>query len=231
MDSIRLHPRLLADRQALFEQGTCRLQLALLQVDESQQTERIDAEGSIAPFPKVGQALLGQLLGARLVLLLYKEQARLQVAHPAKALRIAQRLVEQQALLQQCMGLFVLPLFGGGARPFGRALALPPAITQFLEAGCSFLQMGLGQHKLTPGTGDTPQLTEAGGYAHRITQLLVERQTLLSQVFERQGACLQERRPRYRIQHPRPPAWLPTNTPSPDPAPRSSPTLPSTCLS
>src|SRR5258707_10301321 len=128
MDGIRLHPRLLADRQALFEQGTCRLQLALLQVDESQQTERIDAERSVAPFPKVGQALLGQLLGACLVLLLYKEQARLQVVHPAKALYIAQLLVEQQALREQCTGLFVLPLFGGGARPFGIALASPPAV-------------------------------------------------------------------------------------------------------
>src|SRR5262249_50739152 len=58
-DSIRLHPRLPAQRQALFEQGTGRLQLALLQVDESQQTERMDVEGGVAPFPKVGQALLG----------------------------------------------------------------------------------------------------------------------------------------------------------------------------
>src|SRR6184192_1463260 len=76
MDGVRLHPLPLADRQALFEQGACRLQLTLLQVNESQQTERIDAEGGVAPFPKVGQALLSPLLGARLVLLRDKEQAR-----------------------------------------------------------------------------------------------------------------------------------------------------------
>src|SRR5258708_2320137 len=102
MDGIRLHPRLLADRQALFEQGTCRLQLALLQVDESQQAERIDAETGVAPFPTVGQALLSHLLGERLVLLRDKEQVRVQVAPSAQALSIAQRLVELPALLPQC---------------------------------------------------------------------------------------------------------------------------------
>src|SRR5205085_5032675 len=45
MHGIRLHPHLLAGRQAVFEQGTCRLQLTLLQAYESQQAERKGAEG------------------------------------------------------------------------------------------------------------------------------------------------------------------------------------------
>src|SRR5215472_12466166 len=102
------------------------------------------------------------------------------------------------------MGLCVLSLFGSGTRPFCRALAQPPAIAQVLEADYRSLQVGLGQHKLTPGAGDTPQLAEAGSNTHWIAQLLVERQTLLSQPLKRQVACIQERLPGCYVQRPGP---------------------------
>jgi hypothetical protein len=51
-------PHLLAHRQALFEQGKHRLQLAVLQADESQQTERNRAVEGVFLFMKMGQAQL-----------------------------------------------------------------------------------------------------------------------------------------------------------------------------
>src|SRR5260370_28726853 len=120
MDVLRFCPKLLVDRQAVFEQGTRLLQLAMLQVDESQQTERSGTVEDVVLFPKVSQALFGQLLGERLVLLRYKEQICQQEAHPAKALLIAQLLIEQATLREQSIGLVELTLFHSDARPFDR---------------------------------------------------------------------------------------------------------------
>ena len=90
MDVLRLCPKLLVDRQTLFEQGTRSLHLALLQVDESQQTEGSGTVEDVVLFAEVRQALFGQLLGEQLVLLRDKEQICQQEAHPAQALLIAQ---------------------------------------------------------------------------------------------------------------------------------------------
>src|SRR5260370_7513384 len=127
----------------------------MLQVDEYQQTGRSGTVEDVVLVPKVSQALFGQLLGEGLVLLRYKEQICQQEAHPAKALLIAQLLIEQETLREQSMGLFELTLFHSDARPFGRALALPPAVAQLLEAGCCLLQPRMSQHKLTPEAAPT----------------------------------------------------------------------------
>src|SRR5579884_244710 len=155
MDVLRFHSHLLAERQTLFKQGTCRLQLAVFQVDESQQTERLGAVEGAVEFPKVCQALLGQLPGTRPILLRDKEQACLQVAHPAKTHLIIQGLVERETFREQCPCPLVLSLFGGSTRPFGRALALPPAVTQLLKAGDCLLQPCMGQCKLASDARDS----------------------------------------------------------------------------
>src|SRR5215469_4969013 len=177
-NSLHLCPHLLTDCLARREPGSRRLQLALLQMDESQQTERSGTvEGSIQ-FLKAHKTLLGQVLGECLILLRHKEQTCLQEAHPCKALLITQFLVECEAPFQQCMGLLELPLFRSDACLFGRALALPPAVTQFLVEGGSLLQARMGQHKLTPDAGDRAQSIEAAGNTHGIAQILRDREAL-----------------------------------------------------
>src|SRR5262249_48821542 len=138
-------------------QGPCCLQFALLQANEAQQPEWIGTKENTVQFPEEHLALFGQVLGQRLTLLRHKEQTGLKIVDPAETLLIAQRLVKQKALFQQRTGLFVLSLRGGGAGPFSIAMALPPAVAQILEAGSSLLQPCMGQHKLTPGEGDSAQ--------------------------------------------------------------------------
>src|SRR5215467_14271179 len=154
MDDICLCPHLLATCQTVFEQGTCCLQFATFQVHESQQTEWGGTIEGAVQFAEVCQALLSQLSSEYLILLPDKEQVRLQAAHPAKAHPISQRLVERKTLFQQCPRSLVLPLFGSGTCPFGRARALPPAVAEFLEAGRGLLQARMGQGKLTPDASD-----------------------------------------------------------------------------
>src|SRR5712691_10204870 len=144
----------------------CSFQIAEFQAHESQQTKRSRNVEDVILFPKMRQALLGQLLGKCLVLLPHKEQTCQQVTHPAKTLLIPQLLVEYKALLQQRTGLFELPLFGGGSCPFGITLALPPAVTQFLEAGCRLLQPRISQHVLrVPASGSAALLAHSPGRA------------------------------------------------------------------
>src|SRR5260370_8519935 len=122
----------------------CSFQIAEFQAHESQQTKRSRNVEDVILFPKMRQALRGQLLGKCLVFLPHKEQTCQQVTHPAKTLLISQLLVEYKALLQQRTGLFELPLFGGGSCPFGIALALTPAIAHLLKEGSCLLQAGTG---------------------------------------------------------------------------------------
>src|SRR5712691_5204361 len=159
----------------------CSFQIAEFQAHESQQTKRSRNVEDVILFPKMRQALLGQLLGKCLVLLPHKEQTCQQVTHPAKTLLISQLLVEYEALLQQRTGLFELPLFGGGSCPFGIALALTPAIAQLLKEGSCLLQAGTGSPVLIPHPGDRAQHSQAVGHTRLVSQLPVEDQALLAE--------------------------------------------------
>src|SRR5712692_2504830 len=99
MKNIYFYSNLLVDHLTLFKQATRRLQFALLHVDESQQPEWIGTVEDVIQFPKSSQTLLGQLLCECLILMRHKEQTCLQETYPAKALLIAQFLVECEALL------------------------------------------------------------------------------------------------------------------------------------